>query len=227
MKGFGAIAILCALALPIEAGAQMKSIFRFDDNAKPAARKADREKADEIVEETGAAGDPSSAQGQAGSGRQGLLITPDEEATFPAGPGGDEGVSDPGSARLPSALPGVPAILEPSGSLPPLTLPRPVLRRSTSPSTDEEPKRTDGIYGIIPPRPDLPKPFVYERAPRNVGTVTGYDAAVAPRRINIDPLIPQLPTGATNAPRRPLPRLAPYGHSLPPSRNTPPASIPR
>jgi len=222
MKGFGAIAILCALALPIEAGAQTKSIFRFDDKAKPAAGKADREKTDEGVAEAGAAGYPSGTQGQAGSDRQELFLAPDEEAAFPAGPGEENGATDAGSV-----LPGVPAIAEPAGSLPPLTLPRPLLRRSTSHSTNKAPKRTDGIYGGIPPRPDLPKPFVYERAPRGVGTVTGYDAAVAPRSINIDPSTPQIPTGANNAPRRPAPRLAPYGHSLPPSQSTPPASIPR
>ncbi len=220
MKGFGAIAILCALMLPIEAGAQSESIFRFDDDLKPAARKPDREGAD-------AAGNPSGAQGRAGSDRKGLIVAPDDEAAFPVGPREEEGVADAGIAQPRGALPGVPAIAEPAGSLPPLTLPRPVLRRSTSRSTDKEPRRTDGIYGGIPPRPDLPKPFVYERAPRGVGTVTGYDAAVAPRRINIDPSTPRMPTGATNAPRRPLPRLAPYGHSLPPSMSTPPASTPR
>ena len=86
---------------------------------------------------------------------------------------------------------------------------------------------SDRFVAVFPPRPDLPKPFVYQRAPRDLGTVTGYDAAVAPRRINIDPSTPQIPTGPTNAPRRTLPRLAPYGHSLPPSQSRPPASIPR
>ena len=222
MKGFAAIAILCALALPIEAGAQTKSIFRFDDGSNLAAKKAKQEKADENADGAGAAGDPTGVQGRAGSDRQGLFVAPEDDAAGSVDPAEEEGVS-----AAESALPGVPAIAEPAESLPPLRLPRPVLRRSTPRATGEARRRTDGIYRGIPPRADLPKPFVYERAPRDVGTVTGYDAAVAPRRINIDPSTPLLPTGAASVPQRPLPRLAPYGHSLPPSQSTPPASIPR
>ncbi|MFQ5456922.1 MAG: hypothetical protein ACE5FC_00505, partial [Myxococcota bacterium] len=97
--------------------------------------------------------------------------------------------------------------------------------RSRTPRDATSAASDSGAAAPAPPRKQ--KPFTYAPAPRSQGTVTGYDAAVAPRTITLDPATPPVPAGPNAAPARPLPRLAPYGRSLPPSKSTPPASIPR
>lgn len=216
------ITFLAAAGSPSQA-AEVKSILRFEEDAAPVQSGDGSGKRDETTDEEGA---KETAQGSAGSARQDGLRE-----------GSEEDVAAQSGEAEALALPGTPATLAPSGgevgdaAEGPRLLERPAMvapavsRRTPAPRLGAAaPERPAGTEGIAP-GPDAPKPFTYERAPRAVGTATGYDAAVTPNPVLVDPAVPLMPsTGEPGAVPRPLPRLAPYGYALPPSQNTPPAA---
>jgi len=217
------LALLLVPALPDPVQAQVKSILRFEKSEKPPKR----EKAAEDSAEADESGKESS-QGSAGSARQGKLTEEGEQA------GLDEGAPRPPDA----GLPGTPATLALPDAKAPAAMSAPSMAESAPPARPAVPGRravrppgaapqrpVDLTEGIAP-GPEAPRPFVYDRAPRAVGTATGYDAAVAPPSILADPTAPSPPL-QPGAVQRPLPRLAPYGYALPPGESTPPAARPR
>lgn len=221
------LAFLLVGTVPGPASAQVKSIFRFEKEAKPSKQDGTAEKGKEAPGEGS-----GKVQGRPGSTRQVI---------------GEEG--EEGAARPPQApeapdvtgafgLPGTPAMLAPPGveapagpevpsvpQAPPLVNPAMPGEAAARP-LGATPRERRGEVEAPPALPEAPQPFVYERAPRSVGTVTGYDAAVAPPPQLYDPATPPA-LGAGQPGVRPLPRLAPYGYALPPGDATPPADRPR
>ncbi|MDP3940108.1 MAG: hypothetical protein Q8R92_18475 [Deltaproteobacteria bacterium] len=216
------ITFLAAAGPPSQA-AEVKSILRFEKEGTPVQRD---ERSGEREDATAEGGANGTAQGSAGSARQDALVEGSEEDI----------AAQTGEAEA-LALPGTPATLAPSGgeagnmAHAPRMLERPAIVAPAIPGRTPAPRlgaaapeREAGTEGISP-GPDAPRPFVYERAPRAVGTATGYDAAVTPNPVLVDPTAPPIPPpGQPGAVQRPLPRLAPYGYALPPGQSTPPAA---
>jgi hypothetical protein len=204
VKRWTAIFLALAVGLPAGAGAAPKSILRFEKDKKRIEKKAPAPEEEAAPwEEAEDAGDSADAEG---APEPGALI-PDPAGAREAPPGAE-------------ALPGTPAVLD--RGIPGA----PIDSRFGAPEGASSDERAAAPAGI-PPRPPTPKPFVYKPAPKGAGTVTGYDASVAPpRAVRIPPLAPIVPG---QPPPRPqvLPRLAPYGSALPPDQTVPPAALPR
>ena len=220
-----AISLVVAFATPAHAG--RKSILRFHEKAKPIEQPEVPEKP--ALPSNLVSADRAPLLG--GSSQEGwLLRLPSERGHLlddlgkrPDWFGNKFGEKSDrsengGKGQAPSAqgmLPGIPAVEEP------MSLGGAPRKTSETPET--------GAQNIpipsVPSRQQLPPAYV--PAPRGVPTITGYDASVAPPGlVRIPAYDPGLAGQAPPQPRV-LPRLAPYGSSLPPDQTTPPAAIPR